>query len=162
MSTELIVVSCAGMLVLYQTYLCHDHAWHDDNCSTTIRILLVIRYISKFPFYISFFSPICLRSIRILFLLLFIPPHSDVWRRPEIFKSKNFPYNLDLYQSFSRMATENYQLAKVLAVAEIHPFYNPNVLYPADTETIEKISELIDKKEIPTLHGQPLLSKKTL
>ncbi|KAK4940751.1 hypothetical protein LTR66_014882 [Elasticomyces elasticus] len=60
------------------------------------------------------------------------------------------------------MATESYQLAEVLAVAEIHPFYNPDFVYPADTETIQRLRELIDKKAKPALQEQPLLNKKTL
>lgn len=60
------------------------------------------------------------------------------------------------------MAAGNYKLTEVLAVAKIHPFYNPNVVYPADTETIQRVRGLINKEEISALQAQPLLSKKTL
>ena len=53
-------------------------------------------------------------------------------------------------------------MTEVLAVAKIHPFYNPNVVYPADTETIQRVRGLINKEEISALQAQPLLSKKTL
>lgn len=60
------------------------------------------------------------------------------------------------------MATERYQLAEVLAVAKIHPFYNPDVDYPPDTDTVQRLRELIDQKANPALQEQPLLNKKTL
>lgn len=60
------------------------------------------------------------------------------------------------------MATERYQLADILAVAKFHPFYNPDSVYPADTETIEEIRKLIDRQSKPTLQEQPLLTKKAL
>ncbi|KAJ5712223.1 hypothetical protein N7493_008691 [Penicillium malachiteum] len=60
------------------------------------------------------------------------------------------------------MATERYQLAEVLAVAKIHPFYNPDFVYPADTETIQRLRESIDKNAKPALQEQPFLNKKTL
>ncbi|CAG7952374.1 unnamed protein product [Penicillium salamii] len=60
------------------------------------------------------------------------------------------------------MATARYQLADILAVAKVHPFYNPDSVYPADTEMIEKIRELIDRQSKPVLQEQPLLTKKTL
>ncbi|CAI7633957.1 unnamed protein product [Penicillium glandicola] len=60
------------------------------------------------------------------------------------------------------MATESYQLAEVLAVAKIHPFYNPELVYPADAEMIQRLRESIDKKVKPALQEQPLLNKKTL
>ncbi|KAJ5435621.1 hypothetical protein N7445_006506 [Penicillium cf. griseofulvum] len=60
------------------------------------------------------------------------------------------------------MATERYQLAEVLAVAKIHPFYNPDVDYPPDADTIQRLRELIDQKANPALQEQPLLDKKTL
>ncbi|KAJ5271623.1 hypothetical protein N7524_004892 [Penicillium chrysogenum] len=60
------------------------------------------------------------------------------------------------------MATERYQLADVLAVAKIHPFYNPDVDYPPDADTVRRLRGLIDQKAKPALQEQPLLNKKTL
>jgi hypothetical protein len=60
------------------------------------------------------------------------------------------------------MATERYQLADVLAVAKVHPFYNPDAVYPADTEAIQGLQELIDRTFKATLQQQPFLNKKTL
>lgn len=60
------------------------------------------------------------------------------------------------------MAKERYQLADILAVAKVHPFYNPDSVYPADTETIEKTRESIDRELNPVLQEQPLLTKKAL
>ncbi|KAJ5823600.1 hypothetical protein N7447_005940 [Penicillium robsamsonii] len=61
------------------------------------------------------------------------------------------------------MTTETYTLAEVLAVAKKHPFYNPEIVYPADEETIQKLRELvIDQNVIPEFQEQPLLGKKTL
>ncbi|KAJ6189765.1 hypothetical protein N7519_004673 [Penicillium mononematosum] len=61
------------------------------------------------------------------------------------------------------MATKSYTLAEVLAVAKTHPFYNPDIVYPADAETIESLRKTVtDQKEKPRLQDQPLLEKKTL
>lgn len=60
------------------------------------------------------------------------------------------------------MATKRYQLADILAVAKVHPFYNPDSVYPADTEKIKEIRELIDRQSEPVLQDQPLLTKKAL
>ncbi|KGO76099.1 hypothetical protein PITC_006420 [Penicillium italicum] len=60
------------------------------------------------------------------------------------------------------MATERYQLADILAVAKTHPFYNSDVVYPADSETIQILRESVDRNAKPAFHEQPLLSKKTL
>ncbi|KAG8413869.1 hypothetical protein J3459_012489 [Metarhizium acridum] len=61
------------------------------------------------------------------------------------------------------MALENYTLSDVLAVAKSHPFYDRDVQYPADSETIQKLRE--DSREQLTrasLKLQPLLRKKDL
>jgi hypothetical protein len=60
------------------------------------------------------------------------------------------------------MATERYRLADVLAVAKVHPFYNSDAVYPADTEAIQGLQELIDQNSKTTLQQQPILNKKTL
>ncbi|KAF5135113.1 hypothetical protein E5D57_005757 [Metarhizium anisopliae] len=61
------------------------------------------------------------------------------------------------------MAPENYTLSDVLAVAKSHPFYDQDVQYPPDSETIEKLRE--QSREQPESDGlklQPLLRKKDL
>ncbi|THV48368.1 hypothetical protein BGAL_0253g00170 [Botrytis galanthina] len=61
------------------------------------------------------------------------------------------------------MATGAYSLAEVLAVAKNHPFYNENVLYPADSQTVTKFQDSARSKEKDLdLQQQPLLDKKTL
>jgi hypothetical protein len=61
------------------------------------------------------------------------------------------------------MTTKSYTLAEVLAVAKTHPFYNPDIVYPADAETIESLRKAVtDQKAKPELQEQPLLEKKTL
>ncbi|CAG8905882.1 unnamed protein product [Penicillium egyptiacum] len=64
---------------------------------------------------------------------------------------------------FRTMTMECYSLAEVLAVAKTHPFYNPAIAYPADTETIRSLRKAVTaQKENPELQEQPLLEKKTL
>ncbi|KID74224.1 hypothetical protein MBR_06323, partial [Metarhizium brunneum ARSEF 3297] len=61
------------------------------------------------------------------------------------------------------MAPENYTLSDVLAVAKSHPFYDQDIQYPPDSETIEKLRE--QSREQPESDGlklQPLLRKKDL
>ncbi|KAJ5503926.1 hypothetical protein N7463_006800 [Penicillium fimorum] len=61
------------------------------------------------------------------------------------------------------MTIETYLLAEVLAIAKKHPFYNPEIAYPADEETIQKLRELvIDQNVKSEFQEQPLLRKKTL
>ncbi|KAF7958172.1 hypothetical protein EAE96_003733 [Botrytis aclada] len=61
------------------------------------------------------------------------------------------------------MATETYSLAEILAVAKNHPFYNENILYPADSKTVAKLQETAFSKEKKgNLQEQPLLDKKIL
>lgn len=61
------------------------------------------------------------------------------------------------------MTTQSYSLAEVLAVAKTHPFYNPDIVYPADAETIQGLRKsAIDQKVKPELQDQPLLEKKTM
>ncbi|KAF5879011.1 uncharacterized protein Bfra_006216 [Botrytis fragariae] len=61
------------------------------------------------------------------------------------------------------MATGTYSLAEVLAVAENHPFYNENILYPADSKSVTKLQEsAFSKEKKADLEEQPLLDKKTL
>ncbi|PQE22033.1 AMP-dependent synthetase and ligase protein [Rutstroemia sp. NJR-2017a BBW] len=61
------------------------------------------------------------------------------------------------------MATERYSLAEVMAIAELHPFYNGDVKYPLTLAEISNLQELgvVQKKEHNIKH-QPLLRKKTL
>ncbi|OTB04747.1 hypothetical protein M426DRAFT_320606 [Hypoxylon sp. CI-4A] len=63
------------------------------------------------------------------------------------------------------MELESYSLAEVLAVANIHPFYVPDIQYPPDARTIQAVRKLA--KTLPTevtvdLKLQPLLQKKGL
>ncbi|KAJ5750751.1 hypothetical protein N7533_007779 [Penicillium manginii] len=60
------------------------------------------------------------------------------------------------------MATERYRLTDVLAVAKVHPFYNPDAVYPADAEAIQGLQELTDQNTNTTLQQQPFLNKKIL
>lgn len=58
--------------------------------------------------------------------------------------------------------TNGINVPKAIAVAKIHPFYNPDVIYPPNNETVERIRGLIDRKEEPSLQKQPLLEKREL
>ncbi|OQE42941.1 hypothetical protein PENCOP_c003G00376 [Penicillium coprophilum] len=61
------------------------------------------------------------------------------------------------------MTTGSYSLAEVLAVARKHPFYNPEIAYPADEETIQRLREVVTDQNVKSeLQKQPLLGKKTL
>ncbi|KAL2159648.1 hypothetical protein VTH06DRAFT_2217 [Thermothelomyces fergusii] len=56
-----------------------------------------------------------------------------------------------------------YSLSEVLAVAKIHPFYNPSVQYPPDEEGIRAALELAAKEEqAPDLSRVPLTTKNDL
>ncbi|KAL2190917.1 hypothetical protein L209DRAFT_24694 [Thermothelomyces heterothallicus CBS 203.75] len=56
-----------------------------------------------------------------------------------------------------------YSLNEVLAVARIHPFYNPAVQYPPDEECIRAVLELAAKEQsAPDLGRVPLTTKKDL
>lgn len=61
------------------------------------------------------------------------------------------------------MAKGPYSLAEVLAVAKLHPFYNPEAVYPPDPLAIEKacrsISADVQASELASL---PLLTKDRL
>ncbi|KHN94384.1 uncharacterized protein MAM_07700 [Metarhizium album ARSEF 1941] len=61
------------------------------------------------------------------------------------------------------MAPDNYTLNDVLVVSKFHPFYDRDVQYPPDSETIQKI--LQQSREQPAVASprlQPLLRKKDL
>jgi hypothetical protein len=61
------------------------------------------------------------------------------------------------------MATERYSLAEVMAIAELHPFYNEDVKYPLNLDEISSLQELgVDEKKEHNIKHQPLLHKKTL
>ncbi|KAF7904799.1 hypothetical protein EAF00_002133 [Botryotinia globosa] len=61
------------------------------------------------------------------------------------------------------MVKGTYSLAEVLAVAKNHPFYNENVLYPADSQTVTKFQDSARSKEKELdFQQQPLLDKKIL
>ncbi|KAJ5644201.1 uncharacterized protein N7484_006708 [Penicillium longicatenatum] len=61
------------------------------------------------------------------------------------------------------MAAEWYSLAEVLAVAKSHPFYNPDILYPANADSVQASrNSVIGHETEPKLQEQPLLEKKTL
>lgn len=56
-----------------------------------------------------------------------------------------------------------FSLAEVQAVAQRHPFYNPEAQYPPDAATVKEIRELLIGQEAKSnLEKQPLLDKKTL
>ncbi|PKY05710.1 hypothetical protein P168DRAFT_341261 [Aspergillus campestris IBT 28561] len=58
--------------------------------------------------------------------------------------------------------SDRYTLAEVLAVAQIHPFYNEKVQYPPDTEAIQQARLRTIGATDVNLHKQPLLHKKAL
>ncbi|KAJ5644425.1 hypothetical protein N7507_010436 [Penicillium longicatenatum] len=61
------------------------------------------------------------------------------------------------------MAAERYSLAEVLAVAKSNIFYNPDILYPANTDGVQASrNSVIGHEAEPKLQEQPLLEKKTL
>lgn len=61
------------------------------------------------------------------------------------------------------MTPERYSLAEVLAVAQRHPFYRPDVQYPPNAEAVKATRELVANGVIPVgLHEQPLLYKKAM
>lgn len=58
---------------------------------------------------------------------------------------------------------ECYSLAEVLAVAQIHPFYHPDVQYPPNAKALKATRELVANEAIPVnLLTQPLLQKKSM
>ncbi|KAF5857529.1 hypothetical protein ETB97_005668 [Aspergillus alliaceus] len=61
------------------------------------------------------------------------------------------------------MTPPAFSLTEVLAVSKIHPFYNPDIQYPPNPETIESAVELAEKKSTEIdLSSVPLVSKKDL
>jgi hypothetical protein len=62
------------------------------------------------------------------------------------------------------MENELYSLADVLAIANIHPFYAPDIEYPPDADAIHRAMARAVKQ--PTteadLESRPLLQKKDL
>ncbi|KAE8352567.1 hypothetical protein BDV28DRAFT_134961 [Aspergillus coremiiformis] len=60
------------------------------------------------------------------------------------------------------MASETFSLAEVLAVANIHPFYNPSVEYPPDQDSIESVVQSASKQTDIDISSRPLVSKKDL
>ncbi|BDD63644.1 hypothetical protein MAP00_008513 [Monascus purpureus] len=61
------------------------------------------------------------------------------------------------------MTFEGFSLAEILAVAKIHPFYNPNAQYPPGAETIESAVHQAAKQSTDIdLSSVPLISKKDL
>ncbi|OAA34629.1 hypothetical protein NOR_08387 [Metarhizium rileyi] len=61
------------------------------------------------------------------------------------------------------MAPENYSLDNVLAVAKVHPFYNKDVHYPPDSDTIESIRiQSSERSTSASIKSHPLLRKKDL
>lgn len=58
-----------------------------------------------------------------------------------------------------------YSLADVLAVADIHPFYSPNVQYPPDAQALRLVREQAagtTPADASRLKARPLLWKKDL
>lgn len=63
----------------------------------------------------------------------------------------------------STMTPEAFSLAEILAVAKIHPFYNPDVQYPPGAEAIESAVYQAAKQSTDIdLSSLPLISKKDL
>ncbi|KAI9035029.1 uncharacterized protein KD926_004703 [Aspergillus affinis] len=64
------------------------------------------------------------------------------------------------------MARKTFPLAEILAVAKIHPFYNPSVVYPPDQEKIQSAVQSADTQSLEALRATfeslPLVSKKNL
>lgn len=61
------------------------------------------------------------------------------------------------------MAPEIYTLTEVQTVAQVHPFYNKDILYPPSSAAILKYRELaIDREKDFNFQQQPLLDKKKL
>jgi hypothetical protein len=57
----------------------------------------------------------------------------------------------------------SFSLAEVLAVAKIHPFYNPEVKYPPGADVIKATRQhLLGRNEVADLLTQPLLWKRDL
>ncbi|RAL61480.1 hypothetical protein DID88_009409 [Monilinia fructigena] len=64
---------------------------------------------------------------------------------------------------FADMAPEIYTLTEVLVVAQMHPFYNKDILYPPNSAAISMYRELaIDREKDFNFQRQPLLDKKEL
>ena len=61
------------------------------------------------------------------------------------------------------MHPESYSLAEVLAVADIHPFYNSEVQYPPQPDAIQHARESATKTATEVnLHTRPMVTKKDL
>ncbi|EYE97593.1 uncharacterized protein EURHEDRAFT_409819 [Aspergillus ruber CBS 135680] len=61
------------------------------------------------------------------------------------------------------MHTESYRLAEVLAVANIHPFYNPGVQYPPGHDAIQYARRSASKPATEVdLRTRPMVTKKDL
>lgn len=62
------------------------------------------------------------------------------------------------------MSTNPFSLDEVLAVAKIHPLYNPNILYPPSPEEIQATVQAQSSTDsgISTLESWPLTTKKDL
>jgi hypothetical protein len=68
-----------------------------------------------------------------------------------------------LIQTHCMMSVNTFPLSDVLAVAKIHPFYNPTAEYPPDPEAIQ--SAVQSAQQVSTavdLTGLPLIGKKDL
>lgn len=59
------------------------------------------------------------------------------------------------------MSTKPFPLDEVLAVAKIHPLYNPNILYPPSPQEIQTAVQVQPSSD-STLESQPLTTKKDL
>ncbi|KAF3403588.1 hypothetical protein F1880_009532 [Penicillium rolfsii] len=61
------------------------------------------------------------------------------------------------------MASDPYQLSEILAIANIHPFYVPDIKYPPEEETIKAVREQVKRNGTKVdLSSQSLLQKKDL
>jgi len=61
------------------------------------------------------------------------------------------------------MHPESYRLAEVLAVADIHPFYNPRFQYPPEPNAIQHAQQSATKTATEVdLRVRPMVTKKDL
>lgn len=62
------------------------------------------------------------------------------------------------------MATDQFNLKQILAIAKLHPFYNENATYPTSREEAYRIAEKVkkDDSEKIDLTSVPLATKDTL
>jgi hypothetical protein len=56
-----------------------------------------------------------------------------------------------------------HSLGEVLAVAQIHPFYEEEIQYPPDEQTVQAVREIVANKQTEhELKSRPIIWKKDL